>query len=299
MTKYTIKSYQKGFEIDQIKIEIEATKDMAWPIAYTLEEFKKDYTRHDFDPDTRLFCFFKNKMVGSVLFSISPKNDDGIVEAFLYYPRVLPGYEETILLLIEQAIEVMKKKGVNIARTRANTMWESSFEILEKCGFKEHEVHKRGVKVYSVYDLEKGSLDVPTDSVEECTTDREFEKCAELATNWYNSPIDRVKNHMRELFTPEFTIAHLYVQEKNEFKAACAVAPNLTVKTIAAFYYIYAPEEKYLAPMVAKAISICIEKGYQTLVVDLINEHRKYEDFYSQLGFTKAAEWAYYERQVQ
>ena len=108
MSKYLIKSYQKDFEVNQIKIEIEVTKNMVWPVAYTLEEFKEDFLTDDFDPDTRLFCGFESKMVGSVLFYISPKNDDGIVEAFLYYPRVLPGYEETISLLIEKAIEVMK-----------------------------------------------------------------------------------------------------------------------------------------------------------------------------------------------
>lgn len=49
---------------------------------------------------------------------------------------------------------------------------------------------------------------------------------------------------------------------------------------------------RYLKPLLARLISNCVDKGYKTLLADLINEHRRYEDIYQALGFTKVAEWA-------
>ncbi len=154
---------------------------------------------------------------------------------------------------------------------------------------------ERGFKLYYVYDLSNGPLENSGLEAKECTTAKEFEKCAEIATLWYKQPKNWALKHLREAFPPELTIAHLFVEEGGDVKAACIVAPNNVVKDISAFHYIFSPNEKYLKPLVSKAVTMCIEKGYKTLVVDLINEHRVFEDFYSKLGFIKAAEMGYYE----
>ncbi|MHA2363359.1 MAG: hypothetical protein ACXAC7_05340 [Candidatus Hodarchaeales archaeon] len=301
MSDYLFKSYQIGFEVDHYRIGMELSKlNPIWPYFHTFEELKKEIGE-DFDPETVLYCLSNDQIVGFTFFDITSSNEEGVVKAWLTYPKVLPGHEEAIPLFIHHAIDVMKKKGVNIVRTRASTMWENSFEIIEQCGFKEHEEYKRGIKVYSVYNLDKGPLNVAVDStveVGECTTEEEFDQCAEIATHWYNKPKDWVKNHLKEVFTPEFTIAHLFIKEDNKVQSACIIAPNEFVKTIAAFYYIYSPNELYLKPLVARAISICIEKGYKTLVVDLIRKHRGFEEFYAELGFKKEAEFGYYEKEL-
>ncbi|MFX0171988.1 MAG: hypothetical protein ACFE9L_08715 [Candidatus Hodarchaeota archaeon] len=297
MTKFSFKSYQKGFEIEQARIGIEVAKNWAWPHAYSLDDLKNKYSG-DFDPETVQFCILGNQIIGYTFFEISLPDENGVTQAWLDYPRLLSGYEEAVPLLIEKAIEVMKKKGVNFIRTRVTTMWENSFEIIERSGFLEQEKYKRGAKVYYIYNLANGTINISDLPVSECTTEEEFKKCSELATYWYNEPKDWAKTHLKEKFPPEDTIAHLYVQDDNKVQAACIVAPNELNKSIAAFYYIYSPNERYLEPLVEKAISSCIEKGYKKLLVDLIRKHRGYEDFYSRIGFRKAAEWGYYEKKL-
>ncbi len=56
----------------------------------------------------------------------------------------------------------------------------------------------------------------------------------------------------------------------------CIAAANDVRPSTAAIYYIYAPDEHSLKPMLAK----------------VVNKHRQYESVYQQLGFKKVAEWA-------
>jgi hypothetical protein len=92
---------------------------------------------------------------------------------------------------------------------------------------------------------------------------------------------------------PEWSIiAHLGVRREGRLIAACLAAPNLLRPSTAANYYIYAPDEGSLKPLLAKSVRKCIDSGVENLIADLVNEHRGYEPIYQELGFRKVAEWA-------
>lgn len=68
-------------------------------------------------------------------------------------------------------------------------------------------------------------------------------------------------------------------------------APNNVRKDTAAMYFVYVKEVEYLPPLLSRVVHSCIQTGCKTLIADLVNEHRGYEDVYRSLGFEKSAEW--------
>lgn len=294
MTNYHFKGYKPGFEVAQKEIGFEVARKWVWPSAHTYDDLKNEIG-DNFNDESIIYCFADNRIVGYTWFDLLPSTEEGIVRAWLEFPKLLPGHEQAFPLMIEKALEIMKGKGITNVKIRGSSIIKDCFRLLEESGFREIQSMKRGFKLYYVYDLSNGPLKNSSFEAKECTTATEFEKCADIATRWYKQPKDWVLSHLREAFPPELTIAHLFVEKEGDVKAACIVAPNNVVDDISAFHYIYSPNEKYLKPLVSKAITMCIDQGYKTLVVDLINEHRVFEDFYSRLGFTKAAEMGYYE----
>jgi hypothetical protein len=63
-------------------------------------------------------------------------------------------------------------------------------------------------------------------------------------------------------------------------------------------YFVYVKEAGFLLPLLSRVVHNCIQKGCKTLIIDLINEQRSYEDIYRSPGFTKSAEWAVYEKEL-
>ena len=60
----------------------------------------------------------------------------------------------------------------------------------------------------------------------------------------------------------------------------------------------YVKEAGFLPPLLSRVVHGCIQKECKTLIVDLINEQRSYEDVYRSLGFVKSADWAVYEKEL-
>ena len=64
MSDYIIKSYEEGFIEEQVQVGTEAIKD--WKIfgQTSAERLKQLYSADGFDPETRIYCFKDDKMVG-------------------------------------------------------------------------------------------------------------------------------------------------------------------------------------------------------------------------------------------
>ena len=128
MSNYSIKSYEPGFEEEQAKIGETVAKKWVWPHSYSAQGLKNIYFQPNFDPETVLSCFKDGRMVGYVLARIGEQEGvigPGVIReegmgASLDIPRVLPGYEEVIDLLMERIIEVLKSKNVKFIQTRVS-----------------------------------------------------------------------------------------------------------------------------------------------------------------------------------
>ncbi len=289
MKDYTIKDYQKGFEEDQARIGFEVAKNWIWPYAYQLDALLTIHSQPDFDPETRHYCFLDDEMVGYMFSLIQMSKDHGILTANMEFPRMLPGHEEAAELLIERAFETLARKGVSRVEGRVSTMAPGDIRLAEKTGFS---IRDWGYKVYYSYDMEWGKILLPDDLAREIDPEKDLEECAEIASKWYMQPSEWCLSLIKEWYeNDEIIITHLGVRKDGELIAGCIAAPNDLRIATAAIYYIYAPDEDSLRPMLVKVVNKCVDFGVNHVIADLIHDHRHYEAVYQEMGFKKVTEW--------
>ena len=137
MTDYIIKPYIEEFIETQVEI---GTKYAQKWIAYgqsSVEQLKERYSRDDFDPDTRLYCFKGEEMVGYIGANVIDVEEDEqkIKRAQTRLAFVLPGHEVAFDLLFNQLEGVLKEKGVDEIETPQTELNDNYYELAEKLGF--------------------------------------------------------------------------------------------------------------------------------------------------------------------
>ncbi len=288
MPEYVLKEYQQGFEQDQVRIGRHVAGNWIWPYAYDLEDLLEVHARPDFDPETRHYCFLGDEMVG-YMFSIVPPSGEGeAATATLDFPRLMPGHEQAAELLMDRALETLRRKGVSRVVGRVTTMCPGDIQLAERTGFS---IRDWGYKVYYSYEMAWGKLDLPGNPAGEIDPEQDLDACAQLASRWYKRPPDWCRALLAEWHSAGI-ITHVGVREGEEWIASCMAAPNTVRASTAAIYYIYAPDEHSLIPMLVRVVSQCVDYGVENVIADLIHEHRQYELVYQSLGFKKVAEWA-------
>jgi hypothetical protein len=294
MSKYVIRNYQEGVEKDQARIGIEVARSWIWPYAYHLEDLLKIHSQPDFDPDTRHYCYLDDQMVGYMFSLCGISVDKKECIATLDFPRMMPGHEQAAELLIEKAFESLRKKGVVRVVGRVTTICPGDILLAEKMKFS---ISDWGYKVYYSYKMGWGSLKISGNLVDEVDQKKDLDECAEIASKWYKRPAEWCRSLLEE-WHETGVITHLCVRDRNRIIAACLVAPNDVRSSTAAIYYIYAPGETVLRPMLVKVVNNCINYGVFNVIADLVHEHRQFESVYQDLGFKKVAEWARVEKVI-
>jgi hypothetical protein len=249
MQQYMVRDYQQGFERDQARIGRAVARNWIWPYAYDLEGLLKLHARPDFDPDTRHYCFRGDEMVGYSFSVVAPPDESGPITANLDFPRMLPGHEGAAELLVEQALEVLRNRGVSRVQGRVTTMVPADIRLAEKMGFA---ISDWGYKVYYSYEMAWGRLETAGDPAQVVDPGQDLDECAAMAARWYGRPVEWCRSHLEEWHTAGEVITHLAVREQGRIVAACMAAPNDVRPSTAALFYIYTPDERRLKPMLSK-----------------------------------------------
>jgi hypothetical protein len=298
VTKYKIRTYQPGDEINEAKIGLQIGKKLVWPNLHWLEEIQKWISNPRFDPRSRLYAFFKGEMVGNAEFILIKPTRFAPGRALLFYPHCLPGYEDAAKPLILKALEILSYElNQKIVQMTVTTEIPESIKVAQQCGFYETKDRPLGYKMYFTYDLTAGELQIPTDVVEDFNQTRDMDEVARLAWIWYKRPVAWCRDNLLKQAIEYKSFAHLVIRDGKELIAACYIAPNYYTgnKTIAALFYQYALTPEALRPMIAEAIKRSRKAGFQILLVDLIYDHLHFEPTYRDLGFKKAAAKGVYE----
>ena len=111
MKKYILREYKKGVEADQARVGIEVARKWIWPFAYDQDDLMKIHSQPDFDPDTRLYCYLGDEMIGYMFSQLNPVAEGGTITASIDFPRMLPGHTSAAELLIERSFEILKRNG--------------------------------------------------------------------------------------------------------------------------------------------------------------------------------------------
>ncbi|MFX1252155.1 MAG: hypothetical protein ACFFCZ_11165, partial [Promethearchaeota archaeon] len=216
--------------------------------------------------------------------------------ASLDAPRVLPGYEEVVDLLMERIIEVLKSKNVKFIQTRVSSMKKKNIQMAEKWGFKAHQDFPLGYKLYYHYDLSKGKMEGTIEDVANFKQERDLEDCIRSVSQFFKMTKEAAKEYILEVDRQEDLISHLVIRKNDQLVAYCYAFPNSLKKTIIATFHIEAANEKYLKQLLVKTANNCIMKGGKYFLVDVIADLLKYENIFISLGFEKVATWGIYEK---
>jgi len=304
VSKYLIKSYEPGFEEEQVKVGSEVVKNWVWPYQYDLESLKNRYSSPDFDPETALFCFKDDKLIGFTSATIgvqegvigpSVKRGDQL-GASLALPRVLHNDKVAGDLLMEKILEVLESKNVPFIQARASIMHTNSIELARKWGFKEHKEYPLGYKLYFHYVLEKGKIEDKTDDVERFNSELDITDCAISVSNFFKVSKEKARKDILEIDSSDDLVSHLVIRKDGKLEGYCYALPNSLNKDIIASFHLEASNGEYLRQLLVHVIDDCLEKGGKYFLVDVIGELLKFKNVFTNLGFDKVATWGIFEK---
>lgn len=291
---YHIRGYRTGDEEEFLAFDATAAKDWAWPIAFDAESLRRVVENPEFSPELFLLAFDGDRLVGHSNSLRMGVNARGEKTAMIFFPRTLPGHEEARQPLVDALCVSLRARGVRAVEMWGCTMWAHSFEWNETHGFCESADRPRGYKIYMTYDL---AVPLPPQDhswVRPVSSDEDRWEAAQLARIWYRQPAPLCLETIRRM-EPE-GLAHLIVQENERIVGACLAAESDVRKGLVAIQYIYVENAPALRQLLAGVMNACRAAAMDTLLVDLVNEHRHFEPTYRALGFRKAAEFAVYEK---
>ncbi|MCG3219965.1 MAG: hypothetical protein H7641_01165 [Candidatus Heimdallarchaeota archaeon] len=304
MVDYIVKPYEPGFEEEQVRIGLEIIKDWVWPFQNDLESLRNMYSAPDFDPETVLFCFKGNEMIGFTSARIGVQA--GVVGpgvkrgkqlgATLDLPRVLPNNEEAADLLMERIIKVLKSKNIPFIQARASSMHTSSIELARKWSFKEHKDFPLDYKLYFHYVLEKGKIKGKTDDVERFDSNRDIDECVISISSFFKTSEEQARKNILEIDSSDDLISHLVIRKSGKLEGYGYALPSSLNKDIIATFHLEASNEYYLKQLLIQVIDDCLEKSGKYFLVDVIGELLKFEDVFIDLGFDKVATWGIFEK---
>ncbi|HUT82842.1 MAG TPA: hypothetical protein VMZ29_16720 [Candidatus Bathyarchaeia archaeon] len=270
MTQYEIKTYHAGFEDEQERIGMEVAKNFIAPHQTNKERLKEVYSQPEFDPETRLYAFSGDKMVGFLTSRVLDIGEDGIKKANLTPPSVLKGHDKVRDLLFNKTIEVLKKKEVKQILSTFGPRCNISAEQALKWGY------KLAQQNHYVYSIDFSGLDkVSTDKVVEFDFEKHLASCVKIVAEEYEQSEDfamRMFDNLKNNPNPKRHI--LIIEENNEICAFTGINPNNIDSTIGTVLGVYAKNEDYMKQLLAK-----------------LNQINKQENIkIAQLGFTEESD---------
>lgn len=306
MSNYSFKKYEPGFEIEQAKIAEENAMEWIWPFYFTAEAFQQKYSQLDFDPDTVLYCFDGDLMVGYIhadigssegVFGPNFEEEDGIGASF-DIPRVKKGYEEVAELLLEEMIIILKEKGISFLLTRVTTMRKNSQQLVENFGFKPHQDFPMGYKYYYVYDLAKGPITYETNDITNFNLEEDLDECAIRISSYFKMPLEEAKSFIIEINSEQELVNHLVIKKNSKIEGYSYALPNHLKRETIATYYLEASKDDFLKQLLERTINDCIIKKAKCFLVDVIGDLQEYLEIFEKLKFKKEATWGIYVKRL-
>ena len=145
MTEYEIRKYDESYIEDQVKIGMMLAERTFTYRQSSVEQVKQAYSREDFDPETRLYCFKGDELVGYIGARVREEEEEKIKIAQSRLAFYLPGHETAYDLLYDHLVEVLKTKGVKRIETGQTVTEGQYYDLAMKNGF---ELIRDGVSIY-------------------------------------------------------------------------------------------------------------------------------------------------------
>lgn len=290
MTDYTIKPYNESFIEKQVEIGNHFAQK--W-IAYgqsSVEQVKEVYSRETFDPETRLYCFKGDEMVGYIGANIVDVEEEKIKRAQTRLAFVLPGHEGAFNLLFDQLVEVLKQKEVAEIETPQTVLNDNYYEIAEKLGFSK----TRTVTEIYLCDPSNVKHFETENSIADYNNETDVEQVkSQLGETYPNLAGDNLENYVKRIAENENLLGYRVIKKDGEILAYGA-ATSTQNEGFATISLLIGKSSELKKHIISDLLTKINEEGFEQVVVYLNPEtpveKEEAEDFMT-AGFEKSASY--------
>lgn len=175
----------------------------------TADDLKKAYSGENFDPETKLYAFKDDKMVGFLTASILPHQEDQPKTARMEFPLVLEDYEDAVPLLLETAFDTLRRKHVSLVLSRAAPLWGKTVELANQWGYELNNVMSK----VSTFDPREIEMNEDTSVVKQFDVESEIEAMLEFFVKIYDMTDDsQIQNIKNQILNLDNLVGELYAQ---------------------------------------------------------------------------------------
>jgi hypothetical protein len=296
MGDYKIKHYQKGFEDEQARVGMEVAKSFEIPHQTPAERLRERYSQDDFDPETRLYAFKGDKVIGFLTSRVLEEGEDNIKTASLTPPTVLSEHKKAEELLFNKAIDILKNKGVEKIQSNFGAITKQNADDAKKWGYK----FVRDVVFYYKVNLDVVDTSISFENLFDFNFDAHQEQCAKIIAEeygqdieWANNLFERIKNESSDIVRVTKVI-----EEDGQVKAFTGIVQNQIEPTIANMYVIYAADQKYMKQLLSFYAKFCKEKKYSRLQCGFTEETDILLAKYKPIKFELIGKAAQFEKEI-
>ncbi|MHA1212695.1 MAG: hypothetical protein ACTSSH_09560 [Candidatus Heimdallarchaeota archaeon] len=295
MSKYDIRSYQEEYLEAQEKVGKEATKDWRAFGQTSASQLKKAYSQPGFDPETKLYAFDKDQLVGFITSNIIEEKEDGIKRALLEFPLTLPEHEECAEMLFSKAIENLQKKGVKKVQTRVGEFYKGTIEKAENWGYNySQDLYVLMEAIPSNISIEKSEFEVS-----EFDFSQDSESLIQIFVKEYGSTEEYAKDNIERISKDKESFPiHMVIRENGKLVGRVLVYKSQKNPQEFNFGSIYFKDEKYFSTLLSTGISRIKELGAEKTSLFLYGETLPLEEKYKSFGFSRSGKIDYYEKEI-
>ncbi len=283
MEEFTLKNYQKGFEVEQATVGYQVAQTWQFAHQTPVERLKEIYSRPNFDSETRHYCFKGNEMIGFLTSKVIEPKEDGRKRASLVFPSILPGHEEVTELLVGRALDTLKDKGVQVVETYVSAISGNNYELTQEWGYKHIKDQDNLVYILNGVDLKE--IDEEAD-IRDFDQDKDLEKWLSLVREYDEISEETEKQILKELKNETGNvIAHLVIEKDGEIVGTTLIYRNDIKPSSANLPFTYVTETKYLHKLAARVKEIGKKEQIDLFFVWLYKGRLKLKKHFDALNF--------------
>lgn len=278
MSHYLIRSYQPEFIDMQVEVGKRVVKDWKYLAQTPAEQLKQLYSQSDFDPETRLFCFKGETLVGFLTAKTMKEDKEEV--GFLRFPFVLDEHNVVKDLLMERIIEVFKSRGIKKIQGVAGSIWGDSLDIAKRWEFKE--VVDRAI----AYTLDVESFEIIEDEFEVISFDFEndIEQIIEIYSQELNSPPEKTTQFLENVRKSDRLFFLPVIKEEGKIVALGMVFKDDTPE-LATQSHSFIKDSKYYRILQSKIVEECKKGGIKIVQIFFRDPTFQYISEYENIGF--------------
>lgn len=300
MSQYKIDAYNEEYIDEQVEVgNIIIDEDYSFFAQTSIDQLKQLYSTPDFDPNSHLYCFKDDAMVGFLTGKILDQPIEGKKVAFMRFPFVLKEHKKARALLYQRFETYMKEQEVEIIQAQASEAWGDTLEQVEKFGF-DHVTED--AYLYSL-DLKKTQIDklpnIDTTEVIPFDFKRDLDDAIEFLKREYEIPAEMAIENFEEINKMGNEVIHVVIRNKAQLLARGVAYIVNEEKKEANQASILAKEEKVRQQILLKIIKEAKSKGWKKLNLVIQQENKDSIPYIQELGYEKQVTLSLYQKSIE